>query len=384
MAWYKEDNPNKVERKHFERAIELAALCKPERTGKIAPKVGAVIVKNGKIIIESHRNQTGSGDHAEFIAMEQRGIDKVDFDGADLITTLEPCTEKRHGDVKKACADWVKLRRIRKVWIGALDRNPHIRGKAVLKFHDLGIHVGWFPDDLVPVILEQNKQFFEFAKMMTPQLREDELEERRVEIRDLVQQELSSYKDNVKAVEKALEKYPSSDIALVKSPIGELQDALSRLMVMDPYDVTDWIKIGSAVFLANEIGIILSRGPESLIARSDRVLGVLEGIEAEGGPSLPLKNLSINAPGVAAAGRAFDTATKINSIDIDGIIGMTSIHLIIGEYNKAFAFLESIRTYIAKPNRKVAALYSELSRALRHGDGSKWRLCYKRAREFKS
>ena len=46
LSWYEEDNPNNVTIEHFKRAIALAGKCKPERSNKIAPKVGVVVVKN--------------------------------------------------------------------------------------------------------------------------------------------------------------------------------------------------------------------------------------------------------------------------------------------------------------------------------------------------
>lgn len=88
--------------------------------------MGVVVAKDGERIVEAHRTWIGSGNHAEFIAIEQRAVDKVEFIDADSIITLEPCTEKRHGKEKKVYAEWIKLRRTRKVWIGTLDRNPSI------------------------------------------------------------------------------------------------------------------------------------------------------------------------------------------------------------------------------------------------------------------
>jgi pyrimidine deaminase RibD-like protein len=402
MSWYVDENPNGVTREHFETAIKLADKCKPERSGKIAPKVGVVVVKNGRPITESYRNQTGSGDHAEFIAFEQRGIDKVDFVGADLITTLEPCTEKRHGEVKKACAEWVKLRRIRKVWIGALDRNPHIRGKAVMLLHDLGIHVGWFPDDLTQKILEQNKEFFEYTKTMTPHLSGDELEERRIEVRDLVQHELSSYKSDFQSMKKllptessellvpefnTLEEYTQEKIVrFAQVPLTALQNALSRLMTLDIHNIEDWIGIGSELLLAHEIGLILFRGMENLkTIGSEKFVEVLGSLESHIGITLDnaiLSGLIEEPPGIGAAGRAFDTAVKLDGTNVDAVIGLASVELLMGENNRAFEVLEKAHEYISKPNRKVANLYAELGRRLRKVGHSKWRLSYTRAQSF--
>ena len=159
-------NPNNVGRHHFERALELAARCQPEKPNKIVPMVGVVVVKDGEVIAEAFRGQTGSGDHAEYIALEQTGLDKTDFGGADLITTLEPCTTRNHGREaeggKRPCADWIVLRKIRKVWIGALDRNPSIRGSGETKLQDARITIDRFPGDLAIEVLDLNRGFFDY------------------------------------------------------------------------------------------------------------------------------------------------------------------------------------------------------------------------------
>lgn len=158
-----EDNPNKVTRQHFERAFELAKECLPgirEKQDKVVPKVGVVIVKEGQVISEAYRSQTGSGDHAEYIALEKRGLDSTKFQNADLITTLEPCTKRGHGKGKLPCAEWIIRRGIRKVWIAILDRNFDIRGIGEIMLQDAGIAIGRFPDDLAKKALDLNFDHF--------------------------------------------------------------------------------------------------------------------------------------------------------------------------------------------------------------------------------
>lgn len=360
MSWYEDENPNKVTRGHFELAIKLAEECKPERPDKIAPKVGAVVVKDGEVISNAHRNQIGSGDHAEFIALEQRAVDKVDFVGADLITTLEPCTEKRHGKEKKACAEWVKLRRIRKVWVGLLDRNPHIRGKTIMRFHDWGIHVGWFPDDLVPRILAQNKEFFDFARLMTPKLTTDELEGRRAEVQNLALHELASYRGDSK-------RFPSES-ELLQLPIDSIEKALSLLATIDLHEADGWAKVGSRLLLAHIAGTLVFEGQEGLPLRSEMIAAILEGgseIDARG----PLSDsISGNPPAIAPAGRAFDTALHIDGTHVESIIGKTTVDLLIGEVEEAKEFLDSVRRHIPSPNEKVVYLYRNIASQLESSD----------------
>lgn len=143
------------ERALMERAVALARQCVNEE-GRISPKVGAVIAREGVVLDQAFRGELAPGDHAEFTLLETK-LGNDTLAGATLFTTLEPCTARN--SPKIPCAERIIERRIARVVIGVLDPNDAIRGRGELRLRDAGIEIARFDSDLMAQIEELNREF---------------------------------------------------------------------------------------------------------------------------------------------------------------------------------------------------------------------------------
>jgi diaminohydroxyphosphoribosylaminopyrimidine deaminase/5-amino-6-(5-phosphoribosylamino)uracil reductase len=119
--------------KYMRQALRLAR----KGLGKTSPNpmVGAVIVKEGRIIGQGYHGYFG-GDHAEIDALKSAA---EDVSGATMYVTLEPC---RHWGKTPPCTDAIIKNGIGKVDIGMLDPFPEMRGKSVEILTQHGIETG--------------------------------------------------------------------------------------------------------------------------------------------------------------------------------------------------------------------------------------------------
>lgn len=98
------------------------------------PLVGAVIVKNGKVIGEGYHMKYG-GNHAEVNAFLNA---TQDVKNATLYVNLEPCS---HFGKTPPCANAIVQKGIKKVFIGLMDPNPKVAGKGIEILRRSGIEV---------------------------------------------------------------------------------------------------------------------------------------------------------------------------------------------------------------------------------------------------
>ncbi len=123
---------------YFQDALLLAESVKGLTSPN--PAVGAVIVKDGKIIAKGATQAEGQ-DHAEAVALKSAG--KAAY-GAVMYVTLEPCVNFP-GKHTPACSQRIIDAGISRVIIGMRDPNPKVNGKGIEALKKAGIDVSETP-----------------------------------------------------------------------------------------------------------------------------------------------------------------------------------------------------------------------------------------------
>lgn len=132
--------------KFMTRALQLAEKAKGYTSPN--PMVGAVIVKDGKIIGEGYHQRCGEA-HAEVNAFNNA---TEDVTGATMYVTLEPCS---HTGKTPPCADKIIEKKLGRVVVGATDPNPLVSGRGIEKIRQAGIQVEY------GLLAEESKQLNE-------------------------------------------------------------------------------------------------------------------------------------------------------------------------------------------------------------------------------
>lgn len=125
----------KLEQLARDEAFMARALALAERgTGWTSPNplVGAVIVKDGRIIGEGWHTGHGGQPHAEREALAACDEDPA---GSTLYVTLEPCC---HWGKTPPCTDAILEAGIARVVVGALDPNPLVAGQGCAQLREAG------------------------------------------------------------------------------------------------------------------------------------------------------------------------------------------------------------------------------------------------------
>ncbi|MBQ1727617.1 MAG: bifunctional diaminohydroxyphosphoribosylaminopyrimidine deaminase/5-amino-6-(5-phosphoribosylamino)uracil reductase RibD, partial [Treponema sp.] len=101
------------------------------------PLVGAVIVKEGKILAKGYHHKYGDL-HAERDALKNAAESNADVKGATIYVTLEPCC---HTGKQPPCTQAIIQSGISRVVTGSKDPNPLVNGKGIEELKKAGIQV---------------------------------------------------------------------------------------------------------------------------------------------------------------------------------------------------------------------------------------------------
>ncbi|MBV8365213.1 MAG: bifunctional diaminohydroxyphosphoribosylaminopyrimidine deaminase/5-amino-6-(5-phosphoribosylamino)uracil reductase RibD [Candidatus Eremiobacteraeota bacterium] len=117
---------------HMRRALRLAARAAGDTSPN--PMVGAVLVRNGRVVGEGHHRRAGAA-HAEHVAIAQAGARAR---GATLYVTLEPCA---HRGRTPPCTDAIVRAGIARVVIALEDPDARVRGRGIAALKRAGVDV---------------------------------------------------------------------------------------------------------------------------------------------------------------------------------------------------------------------------------------------------
>lgn len=144
-----------------EHYMSLALNLAEKGRGKVNPNplVGAVIVKNSKVIGKGYHKEYGR-EHAEVNAFNNLTERP---DNATMYVTLEPCS---HYGKTPPCVNKIIKNNIKRVVIGAIDDNPLVSRKGIKKLQDAGIElkVGVLEEECKKL----NEVFFKYISTKRP------------------------------------------------------------------------------------------------------------------------------------------------------------------------------------------------------------------------
>jgi len=122
-----------LDNKYMQMALRLAGKA----SGRTSPNpmVGAVVVKDGKVISRGHHRRAGEP-HGEAIALKKAGESAK---GATLYVTLEPCSHMNKRT--PPCTPFVIQSGVKQVVVAMIDPNPRVAGEGIKALRKAGIQV---------------------------------------------------------------------------------------------------------------------------------------------------------------------------------------------------------------------------------------------------
>jgi len=148
-------------KRNHEYFMNLAMNLALKAKGRTSPNpiVGALVVKNGRIVGTGYHEKAGLP-HAEIIALDEAAAKAK---GAILYVTLEPCT---HFGKTPPCVDRIIKSRVKEVIVGMVDPNPlnNGRGIKILRQHKIKVQVGFLENELSRI----NEAFIKYITKRMP------------------------------------------------------------------------------------------------------------------------------------------------------------------------------------------------------------------------
>ena len=145
--------------RHLRRAIELAERARGQTSPN--PMVGAVVVKDGRVIGEGITQPPGEA-HAERMALDECAEDPA---GATLYVSLEPCC---HDGRTPPCTDAILAAGIARVVIGCDDPTSKAAGRGPGILRDEGVEVAWMDGAVAEAARLVNQPFRKHARTGRP------------------------------------------------------------------------------------------------------------------------------------------------------------------------------------------------------------------------
>lgn len=149
---------SRSDKRFMRRALSLAQ--KGEGRVSPNPQVGAILVRNGKILSEGFHGKFGAP-HAEINAINIAG---KSANGSTLYVTLEPCSHEGIGKKTPPCVPAIIKAGITRVIIAAKDPNPKVHGIGQLEKAGIRAECGLLEKEAE----EQNEPFFKYMRTGLP------------------------------------------------------------------------------------------------------------------------------------------------------------------------------------------------------------------------